>query len=214
MATPRTLRRAVSDEDKERRRRQILAAAQEVFADRGYHATTVADVARGAGLSYGVVYWYFESKDDLFQALMTEEEASLRAHIASAVHRGGDGPVDDVLRSAVRATFEYFERHPASTRLLFRDTSTLGDRFERQLSDIFGRFTADLEALVVDAQGRGTLRPAPPRMVAYCCAVLVSQIALRRQRTDDGLSVDEAADFTVDLLIEGLAPRPERGSPT
>jgi AcrR family transcriptional regulator len=214
MGTPRTLRRAVSEEDKERRRRQILSAAQQVFAARGYHETTVADVARGAGLSYGVVYWYFESKDDLFQALMTEEEAALRAHIASAVHRGGDGRVDDVLRVAVRATFEYFERHPASTRLLFRDTSALGDRFERQLSDIFGRFIADLEALVVDAQARGFLRPAPPRMVAYCCAVMISQIALRRQRTDDGLQVDEAADFTVDLLIEGLAPRPERGIPT
>jgi AcrR family transcriptional regulator len=212
MAPPRTLRRAVSEEDKERRRRQILAAAQQVFADKGYHDTTIADVARGTGLSYGVVYWYFESKDDLFQALMTAEEDALRAHIAAALRPVDDGRVDDLLRTAVRATFEYFEQNPASTRLLFRDTSTLGDRFERHLSDIFGRFIANLEVLVVDAQARGYLRPAPPRMVAYSCASLIGQIALRRQRTDDGLGVEEAADFTVDLLIDGLAPRLERGT--
>lgn len=219
MAT-RTLRRAVSAEDKERRRRQILDAAQEVFADKGYHDTTIADVARGTGLSYGVVYWYFESKDDLFQALMTAEEEALRSHIAAALRPGpggdvgrrpDDGQVDDVLRRAVRATFEYFEQHPASTRLLFRDTSAMGDRFERHLSDIFGRFISDLESLVVDAQEKGLLRPAPPRIVAYSCASLIGQIALRRQRTDDGLGVDEAADFTVSLLIDGLAPRSEEG---
>lgn len=208
--TTRTLRRAVSDEDKEQRRLQLLAAAKQVFADKGYHDTTMADVARGAGLSYGVVYWYFESKDDLFHALMTAEEHALRAHIASAVRDGadGDGRVGDVLRDAVRATFEYFERNPASTRLLFRDTSTLGDRFERELSGIFGRFTSDIEALVVDAQRRGRARPAPPRLVAFACAAMISQLALRRQRTDDGLRADEAADFAVDLLIEGLALRP------
>lgn len=211
MAT-RTLRRAVSDEDKARRRRQILAAAKEVFADRGYHDTTMADIARAAGLSYGVVYWYFESKDDLFHALMAAEEQSLRGHIASAVRHDGER-VDDLLRDAVRATFEYFEQHPASTRLLFPDPSSLGDRFERALSGIFGRFTADIEALVVDAQARGLVRPAPPRLVAFACAAMISQIALRRQRTDDGLTADEAADLTVDLLIEGLAPRAQRGTP-
>lgn len=213
MAPPRTLRRAVSAQDKERRRLQILAAARQSFADHGYHETTMADVARQAGLSYGVVYWYFESKDELFQGLMTAEEDALRAHISAALREVGDHPgVQDLLRCAVQATFGYFEMNPASTRLLFRDTSALGDRFERHLSDIFGRFIANLEVLVIDAQDRGALRPAPPRMVAYSCAVLIGQIALRRQRTDDGLSVDEATDFTVDLLIDGLAPRSARGT--
>jgi AcrR family transcriptional regulator len=212
MASPKTLRRAVSPEDKERRRSQILAAAKQRFADHGYHETTMADVARRAGLSYGVVYWYFESKDELFQGLMTAEEDALRAHIAAAIGEPDDDRddirhVEQVLRRAVRGTFEYFEQNPSSTRLLFRDTSALGDRFERQLSDIFGRFTAGLEVLVVRAQEQGALRAAPPRMVAYSCAALIAQIALRRQRTDDGLSVDEAAAFTVDLLIDGLAPR-------
>ena len=71
----RTRRRpAVSEEDKSRRRDEIMAAAKKVFARNGFHATTIADIAKEAGLAYGSIYWYFDSKDDLFHALMAVEE--------------------------------------------------------------------------------------------------------------------------------------------
>ena len=58
-------RRAVTDEDKSQRRDEIMAAAKEVFAGKGFHATTIADIAKQAGLAYGLIYWYFDSKDEL-----------------------------------------------------------------------------------------------------------------------------------------------------
>jgi AcrR family transcriptional regulator len=202
----------VSDEDKQQRRAEILAAAKRVFADKGYHQTTIADVARGTGLSYGVVYWYFESKDELFQALMTAEEEALRARIAAATAESSSRDAVDLLRTAVRATFEHFEEDPAATRLLFRDTPSLGDRFAQELFSIFGRFTSELEAFIVDAQDRGVVRSGPPRLMAYACAALVSQLALRRQKTDDGLSAAEAAELTVGLLLDGLSSAPAPSS--
>jgi AcrR family transcriptional regulator len=63
-------RRAVSAEDKSQRRDEIMAAAKEVFARKGFHDTTIADIAKQAGLAYGSIYWYFDSKDELFHALM------------------------------------------------------------------------------------------------------------------------------------------------
>jgi AcrR family transcriptional regulator len=53
---------------REERRQQILEAALAVFSQRGYHATNVSDVAAQAGVSQGTIYWYFDSKDELFQA--------------------------------------------------------------------------------------------------------------------------------------------------
>ncbi|MHB8458379.1 MAG: helix-turn-helix domain-containing protein, partial [Acidimicrobiales bacterium] len=67
------MRRAVSDEDKASRRQDILASAKQVFAERGYHATTIADIACTAGLSYGSIYWYYDSKETLFLELMSAE---------------------------------------------------------------------------------------------------------------------------------------------
>lgn len=53
---------------KEERRWQILEAALAVFSQKGYHAANVSDVAAQAGVSQGTIYWYFESKEELFQA--------------------------------------------------------------------------------------------------------------------------------------------------
>ena len=50
------------------------------------------------------------------------------------------------------------------------------------------------------------MRRAPPRLVAFAVASLVTSVALRRLRTDDGLDVAGAADLVVDLLFEGLNP--------
>lgn len=56
------------DRLREERREQILGAALAVFTQKGYHAANVSDVAAQAGVSQGTIYWYFESKEDLFNA--------------------------------------------------------------------------------------------------------------------------------------------------
>jgi AcrR family transcriptional regulator len=55
---------------RQERRQQILQAALTVFSSKGFHAANVSDVAAEAGVSQGTIYWYFESKDELFQAAL------------------------------------------------------------------------------------------------------------------------------------------------
>ena len=207
MSAPTRRRRAVSDEDKSARRDEIMAAAKEVFARKGFHAATIADVAKQAGLAYGSVYWYFDSKEDLFHALMAVEEQALRSHLAAAVDApGGDG-VEASFRAAVQATLEFFEADKATVKLLFRDAYALGDRFEKHLGGIYERFIDDIETFIVVAQRRGEVVAAPPRMVAYTLAALIGQLAHRRLSTDDGVTAAEVADFVVSLILDGLRPR-------
>ena len=75
----------VSDEHLERRRRQIMDAAQRCFARKGFHETTLQDVFRESGLSAGAVYRYFKSKSDLVQAITAEEGGPHTAIIESAL---------------------------------------------------------------------------------------------------------------------------------
>ena len=205
---PKTLRRAVSEAEKEQRRDAILAGAKKVFARRGYASTTIADIAKAARVSYGSVYWYFDSKDALFHELMDAEEKALRLAIASSVATiapGADG--ETFFRAAVAGTFGFFERDRALVRLLFRDANSLGGRFERHLAGIYERFIDDIEANIVAAQARGDIVDAPPRMIAFSVAALIGQIALRRLSTDDGLDAEVVAEFIVTLVLDGLRPR-------
>jgi AcrR family transcriptional regulator len=198
----------MSDEDKEGRRSDILAAAKKVFARRGYHATTIADIARVAKLSYGSIYWYFDSKDALFHALMESEAQALRDHMTEALTTTpAEGAADAPFRAAVRATFEFFESDKALVKLLFRDSYALGDRFEKHLFGIYEGFVSDIEEIIDDAVKRNLVVDMPPRMVAFAVAALVGQIAHRRLVTDDGVPAGVVADFVVSLLLNGLLPR-------
>lgn len=205
----RPLRRAVSEADKAERRQEILAAAKAVFASKGYHATTIADIAKAAGLSYGSIYWYYDSKEALFHELMSLEAAALRGHIDEAVRatprsEGPEGP----FRAAVRATLEFYEADRDLVQLLFRDAFALGVAFEAHLSEIHESFVDDAERIIVVAQRQGAIVDGPSRLIAFSITSLVGQLARRRLQTDDGLSAEVAADFAVALLLSGLVPRP------
>jgi len=201
-------RPANSAEEKSQRRDEIIAAAKKVFARNGFHATTISDIAKEAELSYGSVYWYFDSKDDLFRQLIAVEEYGLRTHVAVALAKSGAqfGYAEAPFRASLRATFEFFDHNPATAKLLFRDAYALDSRFDKQLGGVYERFIDDIESLIAAAQERGDVVAAPPRLVAYMLTALIGHMAHRRLSTDDGVSAAEAADLVVAMVIKGLRP--------
>src|SRR6201985_2432154 len=89
-----------SQDQREPRQHQILDAALACFAENGFHQTGMADIVARSGLSHGAVYLYFQSKDDLIDALAVDrhrQEAMLNAAAAHA-----DDPIEG-LRALVRA---------------------------------------------------------------------------------------------------------------
>jgi TetR/AcrR family fatty acid metabolism transcriptional regulator len=186
-----------------------VTAAKKVFARNGFHATTISHIAKEAGLAYGSVYWYFDSKDELFHALMAAEGDALRAHIAAALAAASTRPERDwqPLRITVQAVLEFFEADKAVTKLLLRDASALGDQYERHLGSIYERFIDDIEKHMVVAQELGTVINAPPRMLAFSLAALIGQLAHRRLTTDDGVSATDVSDIVVSFALNGLRPR-------
>jgi AcrR family transcriptional regulator len=168
-------------------------------------------VAKAARISYGSVYWYFDSKEALFHALMDSEELALRRHIDAALESSGDGTDgEEAFRVSVRATFEFFEADRDVVKLLFRDSLVLGQRFDRHLAGIYEGFIGDIEQTIAVAQAEGRVVEAPARMIAFSVAALISQLALRRLATDDGVPASVVADFVVTLLLDGLRPRTEK----
>ena len=207
-ATRARRRPATSDQQKSQRRDEIIAAAKKVFARNGFHDTTIADIAKEAELAYGSVYWYFDSKDDLFRQLIAVEEYGLRTHVAVALAKSGTqfGFAEAPFRASLRATFEFFDANPATAKLLFRDAYALDSRFDKQLGGVYERFIDDIASLIAAAQNRGDVLAAPPRLVAYMLTALIGHMAHRRLSTDDGISASEAADLVVALVVKGLRP--------
>jgi AcrR family transcriptional regulator len=192
----------------EPRRDQIMTAAKKVFSRNGFEATTIADVAKQADLPFDVVYQYFDSKDALFEALIAAQEYALRTHVAVALAASGAsfGYAEVPFRATLRGMLEFFDSDPAAAKLLFRDAYAKNNRFNDRLRGVYGRFTDDIEHLIVAAQRQGDVVGAPPPLIAHTLTVLIGQIAHRRLTTDDGLTAAEAADFVVSLVMKGLRP--------
>src|SRR5512142_1135201 len=89
-----------TQERKDARRRQLLAAAGKVFAARGYGGTSVKDIVGEAGVSVGTFYFYFPSKEEVFGALFDE----MAARVDATIDRAGAVEPFDPVRSFARAT--------------------------------------------------------------------------------------------------------------
>ena len=103
------------------RREVIELAAAELFAEHGYYATSVDEIAKRSGVSPPVVYDHFESKRDLYRCLLERHFAELRQ--VWRQHLPADDHVERRIAGAIDAWFAYIETHPFAGRLLFRDTT-------------------------------------------------------------------------------------------
>jgi AcrR family transcriptional regulator len=108
------------------RRDQIIAAAAECFAQAGYHATTMADIAEAAGVSKGTPYLYFPGKEALFIALYQEWDCGLAARIDSAIGRLAEtarrSPAT-VLAAVASAIAAHVTGNPQTCRVLMEATT-------------------------------------------------------------------------------------------
>ena len=103
------------------RRELIEAAASELFAERGYGATSIDEIARRSGVTAPVVYDHFASKRDLHRRLLERHYAELR--LLWREQLGGEDPAAQRIARAIDAWFAYVEAHPYAWRMLFRDTT-------------------------------------------------------------------------------------------
>jgi AcrR family transcriptional regulator len=128
------------------RRRLIEDAATELFARRGYAATTVEDIVRGAGVTKPMLYRHYESKQELCIALLERHRDELvAAPLAVFDPEAGDRRTQ--LGTMIGAWLEHARRHPDATRLLF--TPITGDReVGRTQQELYDRQRATQVALL------------------------------------------------------------------
>jgi TetR/AcrR family fatty acid metabolism transcriptional regulator len=117
-ATPRRL---PPDAQEPEKRRAILHAAVRVFAEKGYHGCRVADVARGAGVAYGLVYHYFKNKDELLESVFAEQWAILLAALKAI--QEGPGTSGEKIAGVLGFVLDVFKTAPTAVRVLILEVA-------------------------------------------------------------------------------------------
>ena len=136
------------------KRRRILEAAVRVFAERGYETSRVADVAREAGVAYGLVYHYFGSKEAVLDAVFREAWGRLLAALAQAEETAARAP--DQLALAVKIVLRTWRDDPDLVRLLVREVIR-SPAIQDEL-DLIGQAFATFERIVERGRSAGEFR--------------------------------------------------------
>ena len=139
------------------RREQILAAATEAFARSGFAATSLDDIAAQAGITRVILYRHFDSKTDLYQAVLDRMCARLEAHVEEPVGGFTDASIDGLLQAAAES--------PAGFRLLFHHAlrePEFKERIEKFRAGITAAAYLQISAFVPDeALARWAAQLAP-----------------------------------------------------
>jgi len=140
--------------DAARSRQAILDSAEGLFAERGYGATTMADVAAGAGLSRGAPAYFFSSKEELYRAALGRAfDATAKLVVSFPL---GEGDLQGTLEAGISAYLDFLAARPNFVRLVVRDCLE-GGRFLQGLPEHVAAITAAMDALVGE-RDRGRLR--------------------------------------------------------
>jgi TetR/AcrR family fatty acid metabolism transcriptional regulator len=191
----------MSAEDK---RQLILSAAVRVFAANGYEASRVGDIAKEAGVAYGLVYHYFRSKGAVLEAVFREQWGRLLAAVADAEEAGGDAP--EQLGLVVKIVLRAWRDDPDLVRLLVREI-TRSPHIQDELDEI-GQAFSSLQRLVVQGQEEGTLRrDVDPRLAAWMLYGALEEVLtgwVLGQLPDDAEAVAAAEREVIGTLVGGL----------
>lgn len=193
----------------------LLEAAERVFSEKGYHATSIRDIAREAQFSVGGVYQFFTSKDELYLRIVENQWEFFFGLLDQA--RQADG-ARAKLEALTAAMFRTFEERRGFFRLFLSERGRLTAAFSGQIAERVGAHTKKLREQLVELMRQGvddgTLRPGDPGMLASAYLGMVHNCIFEALATG-GQRPTRAPGEVLALFLDGAAgagARPHGGT--
>lgn len=181
------------------RRSQLLEISRGVFAERGFEAATLEEIAERAGVSRPIVYGHFGDKQRLFEEVVNAEIARVQAAVGDAIAAPGEPRA--VLERGLRAFFTYVREHPEGHAVLTRDAPVhLSDAGLGVMLDGLAARISEVIARVIRALG---LDPAPAPIYANALIGLGAHVG-RWWRDHPEVPLEIVTTHTTTLLWSGF----------
>ena len=213
---------------RDERRITLVEAARRCFSSRGYHATTVDDITRAAGVAKGTFYLYFDEKREIyyevirgFMQLIKDIGASIAATSAS--------PLDLFARAeqGARELTQVFLDNRELARLAYRESMGMDPELERMIADFYREIAQVTARNLQGAIDLGLIRPVHPLLTAYGQMGMVERVLMAMVDDPDsfpdadavvrelmrlsweGLRLDQASGFRPQASGQGSGSEPE-----
>lgn len=183
----------------EQTRRRLLEAAEEVFGELGFRRASIAEIVRRAGVAQGTFYLYFDSKEEIFRALVRHMSHELRKFIAMAV--AGLQDRLEIEREGYRAFFRFVLQH----RFLYR--IVLESQFvdEEVYREYYRRLAEGYARGLARAMEAGQIRRMDPETLAYCLMGVAHLLGMRWVLWENREPPEEVLETAMAFIRHGIA---------
>jgi AcrR family transcriptional regulator len=200
---------------KESRPGELLEAALDCFAERGFAATRLEDVAARAGVTKGTAYLYFKSKEELFKAVVSGYLVPAIEQLEAAAR--APGPVTELLRKVAGMFVEkvYNTKFSALPKLVISEASNFPELARFYLDEVVGRGRRLLASLLRRGIRDGEFRDVDVEHTVYCMVAPLLFSALWKHSLgpfdEKPLDANALVRCHLDLILRGLVvTKPER----
>jgi AcrR family transcriptional regulator len=201
-------------QQRERKRQAVLHTAAQLFNERGFHATSLDDIAERLHVTKPTLYYYVRSKDEILLECVRAALGMMQEEIGRVRHAGGRA-LDQLV--ACMRIYTIIVTQEFGRCVIRTGEDPLPAPLQRELRGLKARIDGEFRRLVADAVEEGSILPCDPKMAAFMVAGALSWVG-RWYRPDGELSPEQIAEQGVALLLNGLvvrrraAGKPHRGA--
>ena len=181
--------------------RKLLEAAAQEFGERGYHEAAITGITQRAGVALGTFYTYFESKEELFRALVRDMSRATRAHVAEAVRGAPDRLAAE--RIGLAAFIAFTRKHPELYRIIEEAQFVAEDVYREH----YLTFVEGYREGLASAAAKGQIVEGPDELRAWALIGMSVFLGMRYGIWNEDMTPEQVADGAIDLVSEGLRRR-------
>jgi len=195
------------EREKLRQRQEMLAAALELFSEKGYHNVSMHEIAEKAEFAVGTLYKFFRNKEDLYKSLIAEQADRFHEALTKAIEEADDEI--EKLRNYVRAKKEVFAANISVIRLYFAETGgasfSVKAGLDKEIRERYEQFLRTLASVFESGIKRKRFRKiAEPYQLAVALDSLCNAFLLLWLEAPDDRPFPEDPDVILNILFKGL----------
>jgi AcrR family transcriptional regulator len=192
-------------------RDKILAAALEVFSAKGFHGTTVDEIAESAALGKGTVYRHFHSKKGLFSELIRLKVAELEERVQGAIDPHAD--VLDIIETYLRTYFSFFDHNRDLYKVLIQEQSDFGAEVKALYIGNILKKVPLLKRKIFLAARKGHLKQMDFHTVFYGVMGFIDGVMQKWLASETDYSLVDEMDTVTETIFYGFV-KPEPSAPS
>ncbi|MBM7624516.1 TetR/AcrR family transcriptional regulator [Sporohalobacter salinus] len=136
------------------KKEKLIQSAIEKFSQQGYHQTSVSEIADRAGVAKGTVYWYFDSKKELFWNIILSDVEKINNYILTKVNEGNEGAIKK-LRQVIRLHLNFFKDRKDVARMIKESSVTSDSYFHKRIDSLRTEAINNISKIIKTGQENG-----------------------------------------------------------